>query len=225
MVIIETAKIGEIELSIAEVVRYLGYGKNNPDNQVLKKIEDCICEMKEKLSLRACYERLSLCSNDCGKLSFGNIKTDSQSLRKNLSGCDEIVVFAATIGVGADRIIQRNSVTSPSSAVVAQAVGTAFVEKWCDVLCDRIERREKEEGRFLRPRFSPGYGDFPLEMQKDIFGMLDCPKAIGVSLTDSLLMVPSKSVSAIVGVSKTDTACHKQGCEVCEKTDCGFRRC
>ncbi len=225
MVMIETAKIGEIELGIAEVVRYLGYGKNKPDVQVLKKIEDCICEMKEKLSLRACYERLSLCFDDCGKLSFGNIKTDSKSLRKSLSGCDEVVVFAATIGVGADRIIQRYSVTSPSSAVVAQAVGTALVEKWCDVLCERIEGREREDGKFLRPRFSPGYGDFPIEMQRNIFGMLDCPKTIGVSLTDSLLMVPSKSVSAIVGVSKTDNACHKQGCEVCAKTDCEFRRC
>ena len=96
MIMIETAEICEIELEMTEVVRYLGYGKNQPDSQVLKRIEDCIFEMKEKLSFRACYEKISLCTDDGESLSFGNVKTNSKSLRKNLSGCDEVVLFVAT---------------------------------------------------------------------------------------------------------------------------------
>ena len=52
---------------------------------------------------------------------------------------------------------------------------------------------------FFKPRFSPGYGDLSLEVQKEIFSLLDCPRKIGVSLGDSLLMTPSKSVTAIIG--------------------------
>ncbi|MGN1059696.1 MAG: vitamin B12 dependent-methionine synthase activation domain-containing protein, partial [Clostridia bacterium] len=112
----------------------------------------------------------------------------------------------------------------PVHALAAQAVGTAAIESWCDLLCRRFAEREAERGRSLRPRFSPGYGDFPLEMQKDIFRFLDCSRKIGVSLTESLLMVPGKSVSALVGISLAAAPCTAAGCSLCEQTECEFRR-
>ena len=63
----------------------------------------------------------------------------------------------------------------------------------------------KAEGVFLKPRFSPGYGDLPLSMQTDIFRVLDCPRKVGLTLNNSLLMSPSKSVTAIMGIHKTET--------------------
>ena len=76
------------------------------------------------------------------------------------------------------------------------ALATERIEALCDVFCEDIE---KEYGK-TRPRFSAGYGDLPLELQREIFSVLDCPKSIGLTLTDSLLMSPSKSVTAIVGI-------------------------
>ena len=74
----------------------------------------------------------------------------------------------------------------------------------------------------LRPRFSPGYGDLPLELQKDVFRVLDCPRKIGLSLNESLLMSPSKSVTAIIGIGKGDVEAENK-CSACEKTDCAYR--
>lgn len=78
--------------------------------------------------------------------------------------------------------------------------------------------------RYLRPRFSPGYGDFPLDCQQRLLDSLEAGKRIGIKLTDSLLMMPSKSVTAVMGVSKKPYRCDVKGCESCGKRDCLYRR-
>ena len=216
MIKVEMAE--KVNIDTNEVLRYLGYGKNKADETALTLIEKCKKEMLENCSLKACYDIFDL-SLDDDMLKFGNIETESKSLKKNLKDCKKVVIFVATIGISTDRIIRKYSMTSPANAVVAQAVGAVMIEEWCDILCERL----KLNG-FLRPRFSPGYGDFSLEYQKKIFELLDCPRKIGVSLTDSLMMIPSKSVSAIVGISEIDIKCRISGCELCDKTECEYRR-
>lgn len=215
---IRVEKTEKVNIDTNEVLRYLGYGKNKADEAVLSLIEKCKIEMTENCSFKACYDIFDISFSE-DKVMFGNIETTSRSLKKNLKDCKKVIVFVATIGISTDRIIRKYSMTSPGSAVVAQAVGAVMIEEWCDILCERLR-----SSGCLRPRFSPGYGDFALEHQKDIFELLDCPRKIGVSLTDSFLMVPSKSVSAIVGISDIDTRCHKSGCEICDKTECEYRR-
>ena len=104
------------------------------------------------------------------------------------------------------------------------AVATCTIENWCDVFLKKLKDSNNFKNKFFRPRFSPGYGDVPLEVQSDIFKILDCPKNIGVTLTDALLMTPTKSVSAIVGVSDKSSDCHKNGCKDCNKLNCDYRR-
>ena len=113
------------------------------------------------------------------------------------AGCREAVLFAATVGVGLDRLIARYGAVAPSRAVMLQAIGAERIEALCDVFCNTLA---VEENRALRPRFSPGYGDLPLDTQREIFRVLDCQRKIGLTLNDSLLMSPTKSVTAIVGL-------------------------
>lgn len=219
MIMIETLSDREIKIDKNEVLRYLGYGKNQADDTVSEKIDAITKQMTECLSLRASYEKYPLILMD-DMLCFGSIKTASADLKKNLSGCTEVIVFCATIGIDADRIISKCGVTSPADMVIAQSVGATFIEAWCDILCNRFS---KMEGKALRPRFSPGYGDFPLSMQKELLNMVDASRKIGVTLTESLLMMPSKSVSAIVGIGgETDHA--KGGCKNCGNKNCPYRR-
>ena len=89
----------------------------------------------------------------------------------------------------------KYSKISPVKALIFQAIGAERIEKLCDVFCKDIAKERK-----TKPRFSPGFGDLPLTIQKDIFAALDCGKNIGLSLTDSMLMSPTKSVTAIVGI-------------------------
>ena len=193
---IENLDKNEIEVDKKEVLRYLGYGKKDADERTLKRIENLTQEIKNELSPKVCYEIYPVISED-DSISLGMVNTPSKSLEKNLKGCGKAVVFVATIGVGADRIIGKYSGISPLDAVICQAIGATMIEEVCDKFCEKL----KQEG-FSRPRFSPGYGDFSIENQKEIFRMLDCTRKIGVTLTESMQMIPTKSVSAIVGISK-----------------------
>lgn len=216
MIYIETAAADEIEVNPREVLRYAGFGKSEPEPQMERQIAAVTQEMASALSCRACF-------TPCGVtvkapfLDFGLFQTESAALSKNLRGCGRVILFGATIGAATDRIIAKYSRLSPSSALIAQAVGAAAIESWCDLFCRRLQEKFAKEGFFLRPRFSPGYGDFALLCQRDIFRILDCPRQIGVSLTESCMMTPSKSVSAVIGISRENLRCVSVGCEECSK--------
>ena len=123
----------------------------------------------------------------------------SKKLAHHLEGCHAAYLVCGTLGTGFDALLRRVSVKSAADALVLQAAGTAAIEEWMDAVEDEI-RRELALGETLVSRYSPGYGDFPLEAQRELLGLLDAPRAIGVALTDTLLMAPSKSVSAVIGV-------------------------
>ena len=109
-------------------------------------------------------------------------------------------------------------------AVVLQACAAAELEEYCDEQQKKISTELEKSGLYLRPRFSPGYGDFPIEFQEPIMRMLDCAKKIGLTMTDSYMMSPTKSVTAIIGISTEKERCPISGCEACGKKDCAYRR-
>lgn len=148
----------------------------------------------------------------------------STSLSRNLKGCTKVLLFGATLGAGVDRLIMRASVTDMAKAVALQACAAALLEEYCDEEQLRLGRELEADGLYLRPRFSPGYGDFDICYQEPLMRMLDCAKSIGLTMTDSFMMTPTKSVTALIGASPVKERCPIAGCEACRKTDCEYRR-
>ncbi len=169
-------------VNVREVHRYAGGGTSDSVEALLS---ECIKEADESLVYKVCY----------GVFSYDG-SSNSMDLRKTLTGCSKVIAFAATVGVSIDRLIMKYSRISPAKALLLQAYGAERIEALCDSFC----RDMAEEWGRLTPRFSPGYGDLPIEVQRDIFRVLDCPRKIGLSLNESLLMTPTKSVTAIVGI-------------------------
>ena len=189
---------------LREITRYLGYHGVTPDENMMSEIEQCIGELENVITPRFVYDRFGLLQKEEGDgsvLSFGGIETGSRDLARNLKGCTEVYIMAVTLGPGPDRLVRRASVGRMSRALIYQAAAAAMTEAWCDEINERIRSEAARDGLYTRPRFSPGYGDLPLSVQKQISGLLNMPKEIGVSLTESLLMTPSKSVTALIGVS------------------------
>ena len=178
-------------VNIKEISRYGG----GSDERV---ILDCLGEAEGVLSYNVCFAELEISVND-GEVDLGFVRVESRDLAKNLGGCERAVIFASTVGIGMDRLIGKYNRLSPARAVVLQAIGSERVESLCDSFEDYLRERMGGEVK-LRPRYSPGYGDLPLSFQRDVFALLDCPRNIGVSLGESLLMTPEKSVTAIVGI-------------------------
>lgn len=189
----------EPKVNMKEIRRYMASSDGGKDIREL--IDECLAEVSEMLQYKVCYTVLpvesdgSVVTMPCGEI-------ESKNLAKNLQGCGRVIVFAATVGVGIDRLITKYSRLSPAKALCFQAIGAERAEALCDAFCKKMKSELEESGEILKPRFSPGYGDLPLETQKMIFSLLDCPKRIGVTLGDSLLMSPSKSVTAFVGITR-----------------------
>jgi hypothetical protein len=212
-----------MDIRTREAVRYLGYGHHAIDELTLELIQDSFRELDQFSSRRFIYRIFEISIDKPNRIYLDNILIESKSLSKNLDGCSKAAVFAATLGVEVDRMLKRYAVSNVAKAVVMQACAAAKLEEYCDEIVEEIRGTLQEE-IYLRPRFSPGYGDLSLEYQKVVLGLLDTPKKIGLTMTEASMLVPTKSVTAILGISNIDTKCHKEGCEICNKLDCAFRR-
>ena len=124
----------------------------------------------------------------------------SEKLRNNLRGCDQAVLFAATIGSGIDRLIRRYEKADPKLGLLLQGIGAERVESLCDAFNLDVTEMSETEGGSTRLRYSPGYGDLSIEVQKAFLPLLDAERRLGITLSDSCLMAPSKSVTAIIGI-------------------------
>jgi len=213
-----TAEAEKIAIPDREIWRYLGYRGNAPDGAVLEQIEAVRREFLGAVQYKACFAKTKTRRNDAGEIFFPFGTVRSKALERSLAGCEEAYVFCATAGIGADRLISRYAVAEPARSVIADAVATAAVEAFCDSLCASFGG-----SGYLRPRFSPGYGDLSLEYQSEVLRYLDAARKINVQLTQSMMMVPSKSVTAIAGIGREQCAV-PSGCRTCTQKDCAYRR-
>lgn len=175
-------------LPLAAIARYMRMGRHVPDGALAERVEGLREQALKVLRPVRVWRRVGL-----------PLAVESQTLARHLDGCAAAYLVCGTIGAEFDALQRRVAVTSGVDALIVQAIGAAAIEAWMDAVENEI-RQELDPDEELVPRFSPGYGDLPLAYQRTLLTLLDAPRKIGVSLTDTLLMVPSKSVSAIVGV-------------------------
>ena len=184
-----------------EIWRYSGVTQEGPEEAAL--LAECLAAVEGKLSYRACRRELPV-SVTGDRVELGFMQMHSASAARRLAGCGHVVVFAATIGAELDRLVARYSAVSPAKALMLDTIGTERIEALCDAVCADLAREYKKRGLVTRERFSPGYGDLALSVQRDVFDALDCARRIGLSLGGELLMSPLKSVTAFVGVAYED---------------------
>ena len=203
MIAVQVKQYAAPPVNRREILRYAGCREETADIAAL--LDGCFAEAEHVLTYSVCWAEFPVPE-----------QIVSRDLRRNLSDCSSVIAFAATVGIGIDRLIARYSRIAPSKAVMMQAIGAERIESLCDAF-------QRDIG-CLRPRFSPGYGDLPLSAQSHIFRALDCPRRIGLSLNDSMLMSPGKSVTALIGVGEVDGDCVRHDCAACKLPDCRFRR-
>ena len=211
-----------------ETARYLGYSKFvSPDQDVSELLEKAAREMQAVMKAQAVFEIYDLSVVECPRsgciettanagsqggfdtrlaahsttveLKFADLTLHSRDLGRNLAGCTKVALVAATIGPQVDTLIRRHSSTNPVYASILQATGAMFIEEVVDLVNTEIKKIAEAQGLKTKPRYSPGYGDVPLEVQKDFFRLLPCTR-IGLTLMDTLIMAPEKSVTAFVGI-------------------------
>ncbi|MBR4456540.1 MAG: hypothetical protein IKS32_09990 [Solobacterium sp.] len=214
-----------IEVPRSEIFRYLGQKQTEESQAELGVlIEDSLAQLKREAQPRSITQAVPL-QIDGETIQICDTAIHSQSLLRNLRGCSQVILMACTLGRGADRLIARAQLRSVLLAAVMNACANAMIEAYCDEVNQQAAEQMKQNGLYCRPRYSPGYGDLPLTFQRDFFSLLPVTRSIGVVLNDSLLMVPEKSVTALIGVSEADSGCSKGGCETCAvHNSCAYSR-
>ncbi len=190
-----------LDISRRDIARHLGYKRpEDLDDITAARIEECVKEVTDVAEYQSIYHTFPIIWEE-ELCEFAAIKIYSKDLLKNLKGCSEAIMLAVTIGPAVDRLIRRAEVTDVSKAVILQAVGAEVVEAWCNKVNLDIKNDMAAKGCSTKPRFSPGYGDLPLELQQEFERVLQMRKNIGISLSDSNIMTPSKSITAVIGIS------------------------
>lgn len=157
--------------------------------------EESLEEYKKAAAFKACYRESSVSFYGEKGIRFDFGEIESVSLRKNLEGCKSAFIFAATSGAAVDRLIMRRTKISAVDGMTTDCIASSGIEVFCDLI-----NEEMREGKVLKPRYSPGYGDVSICCQSEILSFLDAYRKIGLTLTETYLMTPIKSVTAIVGI-------------------------
>lgn len=212
-----------MEIDLKEILRYAGYKGNTPDEETLKIIEDLKAEALSLIKPKSVFKEVSFKKYEDKIIVEDSAEFKSKKLVSHLKNSDRLLLFAATLGTQADMMTRKYLHSNRAKAVLSQALLAAYCESYCDEICEKIANDEEKNGYYLRPRFSPGYADFDLKYQKKLFEIFDINKRIGVYLNDECLMIPTKSVTAFIGLTK-DKDCSIKSCANCENIECEFRR-
>ena len=207
-------------LNEKEILLYLGYRGQAYPEDLKEQIKRCEREVLAEASPRLVWRRIP-----AEGAEFLSLSLEGGDIRKLLAGCHEAVLMAVTLGQGIDRLLVRKSVNNMADAVIMDACASAAIENVADNFEADLRREVEAEGAYLTDRFSPGYGDLPLHAQKKLCAALDAERRIGLSLSPALLMIPGKSVTAVLGISEKPKALRKRGCETCSLSgDCIYRK-
>ncbi|MGN1002580.1 MAG: vitamin B12 dependent-methionine synthase activation domain-containing protein [Oscillospiraceae bacterium] len=206
-----------------EALRYLGAGENAPA-ALRRQVDAAAAELAVALQPRYTYRVFDLEQAQGGVRLLGTgLSLTGETAARLLAPCHQAVLLACTLGAAFDARLLAAQARDMARAVILDACGSAFVESGCDAAEQEIAARFP--GRYLTDRFSPGYGDLPLSLQPAICGTLDTPRRLGVQVTESCLMTPAKSVTAVIGLSDVPQPARIRGCAFCSMRDtCQLRK-
>ena len=197
-----------------EALRYLGGGKVVMNSEMEKLLDICEKELLNAVTPKYIYRTVD---------ADNTVLFAGESVREHLRGCGSAVILCATLGSEADRLIRTAQVTDMAKAVALDAMASAAVEQVCGEVEELIARDNPDS--FMTWRFSPGYGDYPLSIQSELLRVLDAPRRIGLCTNESYLLTPTKSVTAVIGLSDKPIEGRRKGCTACNlNKTCKFRK-
>lgn len=197
-----------------ETIRYLSGSKVVMNDEMDGILNVCENELLSRANPKYLYKTI--------KIEDTNLLV-GKSIKSHLKDCQSAVLMCATLGSETDRLIRTAQITDMAKAVVLDAMASAAVEQVCGEVEKLIVKDNPDT--FMTWRFSPGYGDYPLSLQGEFLRILDAPRKIGLCTNENAILTPTKSVTAIIGLSDKPIENKRRGCAVCNlNKTCKFRK-
>ncbi|MCR5177134.1 MAG: methionine synthase [Anaerovibrio sp.] len=213
-----------LDIDRKEAKRYAGLQKSNFDDKII----DEACELARLIiNPRGIWEQYDYDEISQTIKASPEFQLKGNSIKKHLTGCKKVILIAVTVGIEIE-----NKITSLFKegkyglSLILDAAATAAVEQSADQMEKAIKNQVVKQGYNMKWRFSPGYGDWPIQQQPEIVKAVQA-EAIGISLTESMMLEPRKSITALIGLYEEANECimdiSNKGCSSCNKTDCPSR--
>lgn len=209
-----------------EVLRYLGYRGNKLPQELDSLIDSCIRNTLSLITPKYLCRRFSLEQTEEGLLLKGtDVIFRGNDIAAHLKNCKEVYLLCLTVGLEIEKKIRLSMMTAPDEGVIYDSCASTAIEGLADKVEQEISQAVSKEGLHTTWRFSPGYGDFPLETQRELLTLMEAHKRIGLSLNSSLLLTPGKSVTAVIGVTDCKKDPRSNKCDYCgNRNSCEFRK-
>ena len=196
-----------------QVLRYMGTPPHRADEALRALVARCDEELRQAVQPRWLSLTVGICPEEGGVRLDNGLLLGGEDIKAHLTGCDRAVLLCATLGVQADRLIRAAQCSDVLRALALDCCASDLVEQ----LCDRAEAElHSAFPRCHFPyRYSPGYGDLPIALNNDLLAALNAPVRLGLCATPGHILTPRKSVTAILGVSRTPIDKKKRSCTGC----------
>lgn len=215
-----------LTLHESEILRYLGYrGQEIPQN-IIDKILGVKKECEDFFTPKYIYEEYNLNKREDGiELIETNLILKGNDIYNLLKDCDRCILMAVTLGNNVERRTRFYEKVDLTKGLIFDACATTCVEEVCDLVEEEIKAKYINEDEELTFRYSPGYGDLDLSIQKDFINVLNCEKRIGIKVSEHMILFPRKSVTAILGIKKYSGKKKEKSCINCNNYDrCAYRK-
>lgn len=212
-------------ISKVEAARYMGV-RGEPDDSIMAILDRCEPIVRERLRPAYVYREAEVDFRDEGVFLSGvSVPLTGKDIRRHLEGCRRAVIMAATVSAEADKLIRQSAVSDMAEALAVDCLCSAAIEQVCNKAEEEIFAG-RDDAAYRTWRFSPGYGDLPISLQKELLLALNAQRRIGLTVTESSLLIPSKSVTAIIGISdKPKHSKSGSSCDSCNMRDrCAFSK-
>ena len=205
-------------IDLAQAARYFG-ARGEPDAGTTALLERCAAPLLEAAAPRAVW-----CEAAPAELwEMGLLR--GEDVARHLEGCTACILLAVTLGPGVDAQIRRAGIGDIAAGVASDALGSALAEQAADAAESALRQQAAARQLWLTGRFSPGYGDWPITVQPLLARVLDTARRAGLCVTDSDLMTPRKSVTAVLGLSSRPVQGFRAGCAHCAlRGRCEYRK-
>ena len=220
-----------VEIEKREVLRYLQYKNQNINEDLLKTIEESIEHTRKIINPKFIFRKYPIkrVVNKYNKKQVifpkVNLTLESDDIYNLFEECDECILMAATLGLEIEIEIRKLTYVNLTKGVIVDACATTAIEEVCDIVQDNIGRELLREDKYITYRYSPGYGDLSIEKNIDINNVLNSHKEIGLTVNENGIMIPRKSVVALIGISNKNTKNTKKSCDNCNnRQNCQYKK-
>lgn len=213
----------DVKININDAFRYLG-GHGKPDNESGTALHKAAKEIQKTIHPRFVMKICDIDRRNGLSLAGTCLELTGKAIDALLHDSRQCAIFCATLGAETDALIRQWQIRDLAFATMLDACGSTAVESLCDIIDDELNSDYAAKGLYITDRFSPGYGDLPLGLQRDFCSVLDTGRKIGVSVGEGGLMIPMKSITAISGIANSPQKSRVTGCNGCIKLkSCEFR--